>query len=666
MIWDKCKKMAHSELQFWRDYEFGYDDFIRKIPGNPTRRWQRIPVENDVEYLFIEGLYYTWKACGDDEWMTGLLDNALAAVRYATSDPYRWSEKYKLLKRGYTIDTWDVQHAEDAARSGTPMRVLLDKTIFGVMYGDNTGMAVSCRYLAEMLRVAGRDAEATDMEALADNIKQRLDALAWNGRFYTHHISEHPEIKRDVGSTDENAQVTQSNAYSLNRRIDHEQCVEIIKTYQRIRDEMPATSSGEFYLCYPPFEKGFKSLWDYMNGGVTTICAGELAHGAFEHGYETYAVDILQRLMDWSRRLGGYLHCCLKGKLPDPIPATFRPVDMRSAANVDTCGEGGGRAVIGWLGEGDNDMRNLPVGTQSFEGIQFDLIDPAANNRCAFLGISSKSPYTRQSTVPVNAKAKSVYFLHTVNQAGKPAGSITVRYSDGSHVVQYVNRDSEVLGWFMPAPNNPYAGGNQRKKPGNLRMAWQGPNGKFENVGVCVYGWNNPRPDLEISEIEFTAAETLATWLVGGITLSDQPVQFPASPISHGIPDMWGSAALVYALLEGLAGVVDTGKAFDRARVSPRWPAAGVGRATACVKYPASGGYVRYKYEGHGTTVQALVTGNADNIELEFLLPHGADVASTTVNGVDVDATIKTVETSRYAVVPLQGVGVHDVWVRTT
>jgi hypothetical protein len=123
MIWDKCKQMLHSSLQTWRDWEFDYGDFIRKIPGNPKRRWQRIPVENDVEFLFLEGLYYTWKACGDDEWMKGLLDNAIRAVRYATTDTdYRWSEKFQLLKRGYTIDTWDFQSEDDARRSGSIMR----------------------------------------------------------------------------------------------------------------------------------------------------------------------------------------------------------------------------------------------------------------------------------------------------------------------------------------------------------------------------------------------------------------------------------------------------------------------------------------------------------------------------------------------------------------
>ena len=95
--------------------------------------------------------------------MAGLLDSALAAVRYSTSDPYRWSEKFKLLKRGYTIDTWDFQTTDDIARSGTSMVVKLDKSEFNAFFGDNTGMAASCRYLAEMLDRVGRSEEAADL-----------------------------------------------------------------------------------------------------------------------------------------------------------------------------------------------------------------------------------------------------------------------------------------------------------------------------------------------------------------------------------------------------------------------------------------------------------------------------------------------------------------------
>jgi len=670
MIWDKCKQMCHSELQTYRDYQFADGDFVRKIPGNPTRRWMRIPVENDVEFLFIEGLYYTWKACGDDEWMKGMLDNAIGAVRYSTSDRYRWSEKYQLLKRGYTIDTWDFQSADDARRSGSVMRVVPGVTEFNIFHGDNTGMAIGCIYLAEMLRTAGRGDEAGEYERLGGELKGRLDALAWNGDFYTHMVPENPEARRDLGETPTDRQVTLSNAYALNRRIDHEQCAAIIRTYLRLREEMPKTSAGEWYNCYPPFDKGFRSKWDYMNGGVSTITAGELAHGAFEHGFEDYAVDILDRLIGLAERFGGYLHNTFKGKLPDPPPApNFEALDLRAVADVDLCGQGAD-GVVGWMGDPENDMSGLPTGRQSFAGVVFDVIDPAKNGRRAALGIAHAPGWKEEQTVAVGARARALYLLHTVDGQGL-VGWMTVNYADGSHETEYIQTGKQVESWFMPAPDETGDGykhqihvGGRARAGVPYRMGWQGPNRKFENVGVFCYGWDNPHPDREIRDITFAAAETSAKWLVLGVTLSDQPVYFPASAIGRGIPDMWGAAAVVYALIEGLAGIVDTGKAYESVRLCPRWAVAGVDKVTACATYPASGGYVRYRYsrdrERGALTIE--VAGNAETMQVEVFLPPGSGVRSAVVDGRAVDApAVRQVEQSRYLTVALAGLGVHRV-----
>ncbi len=662
MIYDKCKKMLHSELQNWRDVEFAEGDFIKPIPDNPQRRWQRVPVENDVEYLWIEGLYYTWKATGDSDWMSNYLDAALKAVHYSTHDRYRWSEKYKLLKRGYTIDTWDFQHQEDVARSGSSMRVDPDKTIFGVMFGDNTGMAVSCRYLAEMLRVAERDDDAKQMESLANEMTERLNKLAWNGKFFTHHVSEDPSVKRDCGGTDESKQVVQSNAYSLNRRIDHDKCVEIIKSYQDIREVMPKTSAGEFYSCFPIFEKGFRhNDYNYMNGGVTTICGGELAHGAFEHGFESYGVDILERLLDWTEKLGGYLHCCLKGKMPEQLPTTYTALDLSAVANVDFDSEASGD-VIAWTDEGENDMRHLPTGKQTFEGIEFDVIDPAANDRRACLGMAQADGYASQVTIPVNNKAQSVYFLHTLSGGAAPVGWYTFHYEDGTHKTQYILNENNISSWFMPAPNSAHVGGNEgKKRPPYLRVAWQGPNGKFDNVGMFVYGWNNPHPDKTITSIDVQCAEHNAKWFIAGISLSDQKVVFPDNPISYGIPDMWGAAAVVYALIEGLAGIVDDGLAFDKVRLSPRWSAAGVDKVSASAVYPNSGGYCAYDYQKISNELQLRVASRASDILCSVLLPENASVTQASLNGTELDIQTETVEGSTYLQVPVVELGAQEI-----
>src|SRR5699024_4222289 len=97
---------------------------------------------------------------------------------------------------------------------------------------------------------------ADKMRALSHDLKKRLDKISWEGNYYLHQVPEDPDVDRDLG-VDQSKQVSLSNAYSLNRSLTHEQCKSIIKTYQKIREEMPSSSPGEWYSIYPPFPKGF-------------------------------------------------------------------------------------------------------------------------------------------------------------------------------------------------------------------------------------------------------------------------------------------------------------------------------------------------------------------------------------------------------------------------
>jgi len=291
--------------------------------------------------------------------MASHLDAALKAVQYSITSPYRWSTQYQLLKRGFTIDTWDFVSQQDIVGyiGSTPDSMIIapGKTHFGIMFGDNTGMATSCRYLSEMLIVAGRKTEGDRIRQLGQQLMDRVNQLAWNGKFYTHHIPENPELKRDFG-VDQSQQISLSNAYSINRDISHEQAVSIIRSYQNIRQKMPASSPGEWYTIYPPFPRGFDvPQWEYMNGGVTSIVAGELAHGAFEHGFEPYGVDILDRVLQLAHRRNDFLSCVYRGKMPETPQRQCVPLDLRPYANVDFVGENS-KTAIGWTGEGNNDL----------------------------------------------------------------------------------------------------------------------------------------------------------------------------------------------------------------------------------------------------------------------------------------------------------------------
>ncbi len=653
MIWDNIHRRGKAP-NMW-EQRFAYGDFIRKVE-NDTLEFKRIPVENDVEFLFLEGLYYTWKATGDDDWMAGHLDKALKALHYSTHDRYRWSEKYQLLKRGYTIDTWDFQNEEDAALSGgDPMRVEPGKTRFGVMFGDNTGMVAGCRYLAEMLDHAGREAAAAQVRETASALEERLNDMCWNGEFFKHHVPEDPDVQRDLG-VDEDAQVSLSNAYSLNRGIAHDKAVEIIRTYQRIRQEMPATSPGEFYQIYPPFGKGYahNGMWQYMNGGVTTIVAGELAHGAFEHGFEAYGVDILHRLKKLGAEHEGYFHWAYRGAMPWTPDRTFKEIDLRQVANTDIHGDGA-EGVPGWTGEGDNDLRNMPFGHQVFHDIPFDVINPAKNGRRACLGLSRHEPYASCTSFDLQQNVLSVYLLHTM--AGKhTAGTVTWVYEDGSRESEYMVKGQHVTGWWMPSEPNANI-----NRDISMRVAWQGPNPRCLNVGVNVVGLNNPHPEKKVAQLVLDAAADGTKWLVLGLTLCDQPVFFMPSDLSFGIPENWGAAAVVYALIEGLAGIVDEGTTFDRVKLVPRWSAADVKQALACAKYEASGGYVRYKYAVAEDRLRMQLTGCAEAMTIELLVPEGHKAKALLVDGAETEFNGKIVESSAYVCFTLEGIGAHTI-----
>jgi hypothetical protein len=200
------------------------------------------------------------------------------------------------------------------------------------------------------------------------------------------------------------------------------------------------------------------------------------------------------------------------------------------------------------------------------------------------------------------------------------------------------------------------------ERPERMQVAWRGGNQKFGNVGVYVAGFENPQPEKTIAALEFQSMDTSAKWMVLAVTLSDAPVYLPPwNDVSFGMPNNWGAAALVAAIVEGLAGVHDQGAAFSKARIAPRWAAAKTANAKVTVRYPASAGYVRYEYACDAAERRTTVefTGSAEEFEAAVLLPAGAVAGRATLNGRAIEVERRTVESSHYAVVRAKGARAH-------
>jgi hypothetical protein len=661
MIWENHFERTPPENDW--DRRFKYGDFSRSVDAG-FLNLRRAPVENHVEMYFLEALYLVWKTTGDDAWMKQHLDHALHAVRYGTSDPYRWSKKFGLLKRGLTIDTWDFLCESEAALVGGDFMVVdLNKTHFGIFFGDNTGFIAGCRYLAEMLDLAERVQDAKDMRELANEMEARLNRISWNGRFYTHWVPEDSEFRPDLG-VDMSSQISLSNAYSLNRGIVPRQARAIIQSYKAIREEMPKTSPGEFYSIYPPFSKGFggeQSMWDYVNGGVLSCAAGELARGCFQHGFEQYGVDILRRLHDIAKRHRDFLPGILRGNHPERPPTDFVSLDLRAQANCDT-GKGNDDAP-GWVDEPNNYLIDFPTGEQSFRGVPFKIASAEENGRRVCIGVSSSPRYAARTQVPVHRACRAFYLLHASSGPGSTVGKLTIHFEDGSKQVEYIENGVNAGSFWTPEDiefNNRYG----TDKPERIQVAWRGSSGLIANVGVWIASFVPDKSDLPIASLEFESMETGAKWFVIGITLSNMPPFLPPwTDVSTGMPNNWGAGCVTAALLEGLAGVEDVGAGFRFARVSPRWFAAGVNEVQVSVRYPASRGYVLYRYRQTGKTISLNYTSCADKSTLRMPLPPGGRAISGLLNGRTLDLKMETIETTVYAMVQVEGRGPHTLQV---
>jgi hypothetical protein len=278
-----------------------FDDYLGSFEFGPVHG--RKEVEADLEYLFIEGVYRAWQATGDDAWLKQQISAMERGLRYALTDPQRWDTTHRLVKRPFTIDTWDFEIGPPTMSPDgniAPRHWIDDQTRWSIFHGDNTGYAYAMELLARMYDHLGDNQRAAHWRAEGQGLIERLNALAWNDRFYRHMVHLTPV---DV-PVDESQQLSLSNAYALNRGVlSLEQADAIIAEYQQ-RRRPPDQAFAEWYSIDPPFPAGVTSMpesakghrpGEYVNGGIMPLVGGELARGAFSYGHESYGFDILQR-----------------------------------------------------------------------------------------------------------------------------------------------------------------------------------------------------------------------------------------------------------------------------------------------------------------------------------------------------------------------------------
>lgn len=298
-----------AETQTAKGWLFDYFTMTpEKVPCEKENwaKYVRVPVEADVEYRFIKSIYLAWQATGDDKWMKNLLPHMEKALNYILTDEWRWDKKTKLVKRGYTMDTWDFDYT--AGRHSWLNFQINEHTFWGIMHGDNSGYYESFNQMAAFYTHLGNKKRAQYWKKFAESFRKRANKLCFNGRFYTHHVHLIP-VKID--GVDESEQLTLSNPMDINRGMaTHEIAVSILREYQRRKETTSAFA--EWFSVDPPFPAGIYGdekiiPGAYCNGGIMPLVGGELAYAAFEHGFEEYGVQQLLKYEELTKNNESYL-----------------------------------------------------------------------------------------------------------------------------------------------------------------------------------------------------------------------------------------------------------------------------------------------------------------------------------------------------------------------
>jgi hypothetical protein len=314
-------------------------DYVTTVPEKtPCERenwekWVRVPVEADVEYRFVKAAYLAWQATGDHEWASDLLPALDRALGYTHSHEWRWDETHGLVKRPYTIDTWDFDYT--AGRADWLNFQVTDDTYWGLFHGDNSGFYESGLLLAQLYEQDEQPVKAQAWNDVAERVRERANERLFNGRFYEHF---HKLTEVEIEGVDESRQLSLSNPMAINRGLATPTMARaIIEEYRRRR---AATESfAEWFSVDPPFPQeafGVEKLVPgaYVNGGIFPLCGGELARAALAHGFERYGVETLAQYCDMVAERGA-AHLWY---FPDGTPATEEASTSPDAEPTDGWG----------------------------------------------------------------------------------------------------------------------------------------------------------------------------------------------------------------------------------------------------------------------------------------------------------------------------------------
>ncbi len=215
-------------------------------------------------------------------------------VGYLVALPLRWDAAHGLVKRAFTIDTWDFDYS--AGREPWLNLRITSDIIWGIFHGDNSVLYEAASIVAAEHKRFGNAEQARRFGELAAGVRSRANALLYNGPSSTHF---HKLTPVSIEGVDDPEQLSLGTPMAVERGLATDEIARAVIAEYGVRRQTTGTIA-EWFLIDPRFPDG--SFGDpkrvagaYANGGVFPLCGGELARAARANGAESYGVEILEQ-----------------------------------------------------------------------------------------------------------------------------------------------------------------------------------------------------------------------------------------------------------------------------------------------------------------------------------------------------------------------------------
>jgi hypothetical protein len=518
-------------------------------------------------------------------------------------------------------------------------------------------------------RVCARSAVCTDtgeiealLELLEEGLRQTLDVTQVNGALRTYY--------KAADNSRQNLAYPAFGIDGLRYFIaDVKSMFEAIYDNQWPDGRLPDHVYGDHYPCARTPRKLRTCMADLETGMASTLCKGWQAHGDDE----------------WLRRLLPRVEAALEFVLTDPRMFDEAHGLIKRPHTLDEWD-------IGFTEAGEHTYTDAKAKFVLMQGdtSQLCLACALLAEACAALGDRLRAEHYRLLQAHYRAVGNALFwdgvkYRHHVHLdpfdhgdfdeddqlAMSNAAAITRGFASQAQAVsiigEYVRRwqqTGDAFPWWSLQPGYP-------DRLGYLRIggAWSKGQGEYANGGLFPWvGGELCRGALQHGqeELGYRLLQDLH-----GVLKRDHGALFTwynldgtaaiNAPHHQTNYDPWGLSPWASAIIEELAGVQSRGALLRQVLCAPRWPAAGVKRATATAHFPASDTYFAYCYERSEIALRLQYTGTGTEVSFRLLLPGWSGCHSVTLDGRKARFRTETVEASVYVTLEAEIRGVREL-----